>query len=138
MKTAYKISNLPPPCYAEAVKAFGVDFDKGVVFTYGDTIHLRHPELLTQDLIVHECTHIKQQAEIGGPEKWWDLYIKNKNFRLHQELEAYKNQYQYVLRNENKRKHFSFLKFYAESLCKIYALDISVHQAMNLIKKEPN
>ena len=46
---------------------------------------------LTPDLLIHEQTHLKQQEKIGA-DKWVDKYINNIDFRIEQEVEAYKNQ----------------------------------------------
>lgn len=31
---------------------------------------------------------MRQQAAVGGPEKWWELYLADRDFRLKQEIEA--------------------------------------------------
>lgn len=128
----YKISTEPPPVYEEAVKRFGVNFNKGVVFTYGNTIHTSDSNL-PEHLIEHECVHVRQQSELGAG-AWWKLYFENPEFRLKQEIEAYRRQYEYIKKTEPVRKHFRFLKFYAEALCNIYGLSIDVFTAMKMIK----
>ena len=64
----YKTSNIPPPVYERAKELWGVDFDKGTVFTYGDTVHSKSP--LSADLLAHELVHVRQQTLIGRDE-WW-------------------------------------------------------------------
>ena len=78
--------------YNRAVKQFGVSFDDGTIFTIGDTIYSRGE--LSDNLIVHERTHIKQQKEYGVKE-WWDRYFEDEKFRFEQEVEAYQNQYKH-------------------------------------------
>ena len=100
-----KYVNTPPTngIYEKAQKKWGVDFDKGIIFTYGNTIYSKIP--LTPDLIVHETTHVRQHAEYkGGPKKWWDRYLEDDEFRLSQEVEAYKAQYKWFLKNEPDRE----------------------------------
>lgn len=80
-----------PPNYAEINQAFG-PLSPSVVFAYGDTIYAARPDELPADLIVHEKVHLRQQREVGGPEIWWRRYIDDPEFRLAQEVEAYRAQ----------------------------------------------
>ncbi len=70
---------------------------KGIIFTYGDTIYNPDRGFIDTALEIHEATHTKQQGEdIDG---WWDKYMKDDNFRLSQEIEAYRNQYEKMRKN---------------------------------------
>lgn len=131
----YKTSNLPPPCYEAAKAKFGINFYRvDVAFAWRDTIHIRNPKLLSDDLIVHECTHLKQQAAVGGPEEWWDLYINDPTFRFEQEVEAYRAQTAYVLETRNKKFATINITFYAKCLAEIYGFkDISRAEAWRLL-----
>ena len=53
------------------------------------------------DLLVHEETHRDQQD--GEPEKWWDHYFYDKEWRIEQEAEAYGNQYRFICRSVHDR-----------------------------------
>lgn len=86
-----------PAIYDQCHKQFGVEWDKGVIFTYGDTIYCKHP--LPADFVEHEMTHVRQQGEIGV-NQWWGKYLTEPEFRLSQEVEAYRNQLKYI------RKHW--------------------------------
>lgn len=67
---------------------------RGTVVAYGDTIYAPHLQgSLPPHLIVHEETHFAQQRAAGGPEAWWRRYIDDPQFRLEQELEAYRAQW---------------------------------------------
>lgn len=100
-----KFSPFPPPVYEKCMNAFGgknVDFEKGMVFAYGDTIHSKF--LVPIDLIHHEMVHLNQQQSIG-PDKWWDQYINEQVFRFDQELQAYRAQLKFLksrIRDRNK------------------------------------
>lgn len=61
------------------------------VFTYGDTIYNPHNCPIDELVVAHECVHQIQQGE--KPDEWWDRYFKDKDFRLDQELAAYRVQY---------------------------------------------
>ncbi len=134
----YKTSKTPPPCYQEAQKRFGVNFYRdGVVFTYGDTIHF-YKGSLTPDIIVHEKVHIRQQTSFeGGAAAWWGKYFIDEEFRLSQELEAYRAQWAYVQRAYRSNTHAHHLAFYAKSLCMIYKLPgMNVEKASALIEEK--
>lgn len=131
----YKISKVVPDVYYKVKERFGikVDFPAGLVFAYYPYIHV-YTGRLSPDLEVHECTHLERQKEIGV-EIWWDRYLNDEKFRFHEELLAYKAQYQYILKHYPSKTHFHNLKFFAESFCKIYDLkNMSPVIAMNLIK----
>lgn len=129
-----KISTDTFPFYQECVNKFGVDINKNVVFTYGDTIHARC--YVSGDLFVHEQTHSIQQ-ELMGKDRWWRRYIDEPTFRLSQELEAYRKQYKFFV------KHCKDRNLVAKFLFKIgtdlsgqtYGNLISQSEAITLIKK---
>ena len=94
----------PDGLYGRLRAKFGIDWDDpkvAIFITYGDTVYSKYP--LTPDLEIHEGTHIKQQEAIGK-ERWWDLYIENKKFRLSQEVEAYRNQIKFMKENYDRKK----------------------------------
>lgn len=107
---------------------------RGTVYTYGDTIYFPRPQSITPDLMVHEEVHIRQQ-EKGGPEKWWSRYFVDQQFRLDQELEAYRAQYQYMLANMNRAVRRKRLKDIASDLSgPMYGKLISKATAIELIQ----
>lgn len=91
-----KFSKEKPPIYGECVKRFGVNWNKGVIFTYGDTIHCKHK--ISKPKIAHEKTHVKQQLDYGV-ENWWYRYFEDDQFRLDQEIEAYKSEIVWINQN---------------------------------------
>jgi hypothetical protein len=104
-----KFSTIPPDgIYERAREIFGVDFNKGVVFTVGDTIHSKDP--IPAHLYEHEKIHVFQQlGYTGGTEAWWEKYFEDVDFRYSQEVEAYKAQYRYfctIYKDRNKRAVF--------------------------------
>ena len=132
----YKISQKPPPIYKLAQEKFGVDFNKGVVFTYGDTIHVANGRL-SPDLLVHELTHVEQQQNFpGGKEAWWELYLKDEKFRFNQEIKAYQAQYKKVcMDTKDKNKRYRDLLFFARSLMLIYSFEnLDMNDVIKLIK----
>lgn len=94
-----KVSHEIPPIFARCHEVFGVEWGH-VVITYGDTVYAKYP--LTEDIVVHEATHVRQQAGIGV-EAWWEKYFMNEEFRLNQEVEAYRNQVQFIRKTVKDR-----------------------------------
>jgi hypothetical protein len=84
-----------PPNIVEIRKAFTLP--KNVVFTYGEFTYNPDSVIISPDLAVHEETHVKQQQGNETVAKlWWQKYLSVPEFRLSQEVEAYRNQYQYI------------------------------------------
>ena len=98
------ILNAKPPIYDKAKAVFGNL--RGMVFTYGDNIYYpdgKEPKL-PADVLVHEAVHIAQQE--NSPSEWWNKYLSDPEFRLRQELQAYREQYQYccaIVQDRNER-----------------------------------
>lgn len=93
-----------PPNYDEVANTFPVRSD--TVFTYGDTLYSPRKQILPLDLIIHEEVHVRQQTD---PVVWWRKYIDDREFRLSQEIEAYRSQYRFYCKNvldRNKRAVF--------------------------------
>lgn len=84
---------------------FNVD-KKYVIIAYGDTIYC--PENgMSKDLLQHELTHCERQGfNKQSAERWWQKYMEDEDFRLQEELIAYRNQYKFcekVYKDRNKR-----------------------------------
>lgn len=123
------------------------------VFTYGNKIYIPSGERISDNLLVHEKVHVGQQLfytppqvtplEEGkpmpkeGPDGWWDRYLKDPEFRLSQEVEAYREQYRYFCdRHSNYRKQGAFLAAIAQDLSgPMYGEILSFDEAIKLISK---
>ena len=87
-----------PPNYKEILAAFPSIAGAPVIFAYGDILYNPTGAEISLDLYAHEETHERQQkAYRGGVVQWWKEYISNPDFRLEQEVEAYRNQYKFIL-----------------------------------------
>lgn len=129
----------PPEWILEAVKKWGVDFDKGnIAFAYGDAVHIGRGSI-PPDLAAHEAVHLRQQAEYGSADEWWKRYLVDGEFRISQELEAYRTQYQWVLQNvKNANKRFEMLRHYAQDLSGgMYGNTMNLMVAFQEIRKLP-
>jgi hypothetical protein len=131
------IQEPPPEPLRTTLKAtFGADYDNNIIFTIGDKIYAKNG--LPLDLVVHETTHVHQQTRRNiNPTIWWDRYIADPQFRLIQELEAYQNQYQYVIETHKDRNtRAKALSQFARDLSSpIYGNVITYNEALKRIKQ---
>ena len=82
--------------------------------------------------MAHEQTHTKQQGDdIDG---WWDRYLSDFEFRLNQEVEAYHNQYMFLLDNYNRKDRRVILSQISKDLASpIYGNLVTKEKAKELI-----
>lgn len=127
-----KFSTEIPDIYYTCNKLFGVEWDDGVIFTYGDTVYCK--EELSTEMKVHEATHVEQQKYVGA-KAWWDQYLIDPKFRLEQELEAYRNQYRYMQAiTKDRNKLFKIRhKILMHISSSMYGNMISYSEAMKLL-----
>ena len=133
----YKISKDRPPNWDELEKVFKADWERTAV-AYHDTIHVKYPDKLPPDILVHEQVHLKQQGgTIEKTKEWWKKYIENDKHRYSQELEAYRKQYQYIRevkkdRNQIAREAHLIATKLSSSL---YGNIVTYSEALKEIKK---
>lgn len=130
------IVHTPPPNWDELVTRYGAKWGRTVV-TYGNRIHCSRPP--SNDVFLHECVHIVQQT--GGiltPEQWWERYHDDPLFRLAQELEAYRAQANFLIKNIKDRNALCReIDRIARDLATSYQLGIGFTKARELILEKP-
>jgi hypothetical protein len=90
-----------PPNIEAIRQTFGAAAVQNAVFTYGDTVYIPNANItMPAHLETHEAVHIEQQGD--DPAGWWDRYLDDPQFRLDQELEAYRAQYQYLIKHASR------------------------------------
>lgn len=89
-----------PPNYAEIAARFDLT---GIqpVFAYGEVLYNPYSAHLDEHLLVHEEAHSKRQQ--GWVEEWWDMYLESDDFRLLEEVIAYRAQYDWYKSRYDKR-----------------------------------
>jgi hypothetical protein len=90
----FEVINEYPPNIEEIRKVFDMG-DRDIVFTYGVTLYNPKGNSIPHHLMVHEKVHQRQQLAMGV-EEWWRKYLADEEFRLSQEIEAYREQYKFV------------------------------------------
>ncbi len=106
----------------------------GMVFCYGDTIYSPDAGELPPDVIAHEKVHMEQQGE--DPLGWWDKFFTDPAFRLAQELEGFRAQYDYCVKHQPDRNaRARSLHFLATNLSSAaYGRMISFNEAREKIR----
>ena len=90
------------------------DITNNTIFAYDGCIYTNNE--LSPDLLIHEQTHLKQQEKYGL-DTWVEYYLKDVNFRLKVEIEAYRKQlesikdreFRFHIRNESAKNLSSSL-----------------------------
>lgn len=101
-----------------------------------DTIFACYPDIycdgqLTQDLLIHELVHLRQQEKIGLKEWVYDFLYDPKK-RLEYEVEAYKEQLKSIKdRNHKTREYFKAAQQLSSDL---YGNIIDYQTALQLLK----
>ena len=126
------IKEFPP--FIENIIAAGLKPERTTIFPFGNVIYNPSGKDIPDDIMIHEAVHIKQQGE--NPADWWERYLKDKGFRLSQELEANREQYKFIckiFKDRNARTR-ALIKIAANMAGEVYGKMINITEAMNLIK----
>lgn len=128
-----KISFTTPPNYAEILQHFSPP--KNGVFVYGDTCYCPDGRHLQVDVAEHELVHVRQQGD--DPAGWWEKFFTDPEFRLNQELEAYRRQYQFAKSHlTDRNKLIVYARALASDLASpMYKCNLTVMEALNLIRQ---
>jgi hypothetical protein len=95
------ILNEKPPNFDHICAAFKIN-PQTTVFTYGDILYNPAGAYISDDTMIHEEVHAKQQKEIT-PELWWGKFLRDANFRIGQEARAYAVQYRFLCQTHKDR-----------------------------------
>ena len=134
-----KISTDKPPVWENACARFKIN-PNSTLFAYGDIIYNPGKVNIPDDIIAHEMVHLKQQNNNDADAAiWWGKYMRDSEFCLSKEVEAYGMQYAYICQHKtsNRQRQFDMLKIYAQTLSgPLYGSCVSMTKAMELIKEE--
>ena len=127
-----KLVKEKPSNYEKIASKFNLK--RNVVFTYGNILYAPNTDKIPDHLWVHEETHEQQQGD--NPEEWWNKYLEDDDFRLEQELEAYRNQFDFIKKTATRKQKTEFLNQIAKDLSsEIYGKIIDYKKARELIRK---
>lgn len=96
-----------PPNIDKIDAVLHVRRQSGIVFAYESKIYAPDGSDLPYDIHVHERVHFDQHEKAGGSDVWWDRYLSDVEFRLDQEVEAYRAQLAWIDKNlgRTSRRH---------------------------------
>lgn len=124
-----------PPNYEDICAAMpAVRKNEAIVFVYGDTIYSPRNTELRGDVLAHEEVHVQRQSKTP-PAVWWHKYLTDVEYRLNEELLAYRVQYQYMHKNYSRPKRRRILMSIAKDLSgAMYGKMITKEQAIKMIQ----
>lgn len=96
-----------PPNFGQIVAVFPEAKQRGVIFTFGETIYNPSGGHIPAWLKAHEGVHFSRQTNHKPAiEGWWKRYLEDPEFRLAEELPAHRAEwkaYAEVHKNGNQR-----------------------------------
>lgn len=121
-----------PPNIEEIQKIFGRKAIAHAIFTYAPHVYYPDGGELPEHLVAHEQTHLSQQGD--KPAEWWERYLVDQQFRLEQEVEAYREQYQNALETLPRKVRRQLLQQISRDLSgPLYGYIIKFDQAKEAI-----
>lgn len=127
-----KISTDKPACWDRLAKTFNLDWNAGMIVTYGGVIYSKNP--IAPDFLVHELVHVKQQ-EGHDPDEYLERYLSDVEFRKKSEVAAYKAQIAFIAQTEGDvNVRWNKLERLRQKLISNYGLGINYKEANELLK----
>lgn len=106
---------------------------KNVITAQRGKIYLCDQKNVRQDLIVHEEIHLKQQGD--NYDDWLKRYQTDKEFRIAQEVEAYRGQLKYIEKIRGHADMLSATVFFAKFLSSdVYGNVITADEAIKKLQ----
>ncbi len=133
MKSKLVYSDEIPKIFPELQARFGVKWEDGIIIAYEGKIHSK--EVPEAQKWIHEEVHLKRQAEIGN-EIWWKSFIESDQFRLEEEVLAYRAEVSFLKKNiKNREVIFHMTRELALALSSdIYGNIISPQDALKMLR----
>lgn len=101
-----------PPIFEEIVRVFPFAKAQNVIFSWGDIIYARIPDLHPA-ILVHEGVHGGRQTDILD---WWARYMVDPAFRLAEEIPAHIAEYAWWKAHGNRHERRAALVIIAKRL----------------------
>jgi len=106
--------------------------DDNTIFVFEDTVYTNNK--MSYDIVAHEFHHLIQQSRIGAKE-WINRYLEDKDFRLEQEIDAYKEQLSVVRKMNDRQEYAHILAECGRNLSSpLYGNLITYQEAIKILK----
>jgi len=124
-----------PPNIKEIKKVFDLT-GMNPIFAFGDVIFNPGGREIDEPLAFHETTHSIQQENYGSVGSWWERYLVDKDFRLEQEIPAYRNQYaRYCELVKDRNRRIKYLYSLAYNMASpMYGRMVDFNSALKIIR----
>lgn len=99
------------------------------IFALGEDIYTDYP--LTNDLLVHELVHLRQQKEVGVKEWVYD-FLYTPSLRLKYEVEAYREQLKSI--KDGNRRFRVYIESANNLSSPLYGSIVTKKEALELLK----
>ena len=128
-----KIIEENPP-FLKAILNAGLKPEKTTIFPFGFLIYNPSGLPIPDDIMVHETVHMARQGR--DPKNWWVKYLKDKEFRLNEELEANRKQYKFICKlTKDREQRSKALMAMAKNISgEVYGKIVSFSKAYEMIK----
>ena len=126
-------SNERPDILIKLENRFGVDWNDDLIIAWNGKIHSKNAP--SAEKIVHEMVHLEEQSAMGN-DAWWECYLNSPEFRLEQEIKAYKAEADFVKKYIKNREHrYKMIHEMAKNLSSsIYGGIIGMQEALRLLR----
>lgn len=122
-----------PPNYSEIVAVFPTAKQRGVIFTYGDTLYNPSRVSISESLMAHEVVHSIRHGT--DPKSWWDKYLVDPKFRLKEEALAHQVEYRRASQDASRPIRRQALAQIAKRLCSpLYGGLLSYDEAKKMVQ----
>lgn len=127
-----------PPNFDVILAAFPNATKPGVIFAYDGNVYAPSGGTIPPALLAHEEVHLKRQT-LHGADLWWDHYIRDHEFRYHEELAAHVAEFQALKIGNDRNAGAALLMRTALRLVAPlygYTPPVSLQQAMKDLRQE--
>ena len=131
-----------PPNYPEIIARFPKVAAQAVIFAYDGVIYNPTGAHISRALEVHEKMHLVRQSDhSGGAEGWWSAYLRDRPFRLFEEVVAHRVEVLHMLTKTetNRAGRRGAMKQVARKLANpMYDFGLSNQQSLKLLRDNPS
>ena len=128
-----------PPNFDQVHAAFPRADGPGVLFAYSGAIYNPSGITVPPALIAHEQVHLGRQDI--NPDGWWDMYLKDSEFRYNEELLAHAAEFKVLRVDKSQDRNFGARLLISTALRLVaplynYQPPRTLQQAMKDLRKE--
>lgn len=125
-----QIIHARPPNFEDILRVFPKAAGYNVIFCYGDKIYSPSSKPISESLIKHESVHSERQGRKEDTIiEWWDRYLKDVEFRYHEELLAHRAEYQHMIKGNRHARRIALNLVSHKLALPLYGCMVTIKQA---------